>query len=49
MKRRSSRINGGPNKRRLFSCKGFGGFLREQRGRLYIIRRCIVLLLCSHD
>ncbi|XP_074289870.1 small polypeptide DEVIL 2-like [Silene latifolia] len=26
-----------------------GRFLKEQRGRLYIIRRCIVMLLCSDD
>jgi hypothetical protein len=23
--------------------------LKEQRSRLYIIRRCIVMLLCWHD
>ena len=27
----------------------FGRFLREQRGRFYIIRRCIVMLLSSDD
>ncbi|XP_021759659.1 uncharacterized protein LOC110727796 [Chenopodium quinoa] len=31
------------------SSRKLGRFLSEQRGRLYIIRRCIVMLLCSHD
>ncbi|KAL4178781.1 hypothetical protein AMTRI_Chr13g83970 [Amborella trichopoda] len=26
-----------------------GGVLREQRARLYIIRRCVVMLICYHD
>ncbi|XP_055806154.1 small polypeptide DEVIL 4 [Solanum dulcamara] len=26
-----------------------GKFLKEQRGRLYIMRRCVVMLLCWHD
>ncbi|KAK4767141.1 hypothetical protein SAY86_014891 [Trapa natans] len=31
-------------------CKGsLGGFFKEQRGRLYIIRRCILMLVCWHD
>ncbi|WJZ80305.1 hypothetical protein VitviT2T_000237 [Vitis vinifera] len=38
----------GGSKRRL-SNKGLGGVLREQRARLYIIRRCVVMLLCWHD
>lgn len=38
----------GGSKRRL-SSRGLGGILREQRGRLYIIRRCVVMLLCGHD
>ncbi|RAL50131.1 hypothetical protein DM860_007805 [Cuscuta australis] len=29
--------------------RGIGGVLREQRARLYIIRRCVVMLLCWHD
>ncbi|XP_020685485.2 uncharacterized protein LOC110101764 [Dendrobium catenatum] len=28
--------------------RGLGGAIREQRARLYIIRRCIIMLLCSH-
>ncbi|XWS36040.1 hypothetical protein CRYUN_Cryun20dG0048400 [Craigia yunnanensis] len=32
-----------------FSCRKLGGYLREQKGRLYIIRRCVVMLLCWHD
>ncbi|CAK8540897.1 unnamed protein product [Lathyrus oleraceus] len=31
------------------SCKKLGGYLKEQKGRLYIIRRCVVMLLCWHD
>ncbi|KAG4165002.1 hypothetical protein ERO13_A13G053100v2 [Gossypium hirsutum] len=38
----------GASKRRL-SSRGFGGVLREQRAKLYIIRRCVVMLLCWHD
>jgi len=33
----------------LSSNKGFGGVLREQRARLYIIRRCVIMLLCWHE
>ncbi|XP_042489151.1 small polypeptide DEVIL 4-like [Macadamia integrifolia] len=39
----------GNNKRRLSSRGLGGGLLRKQRGRLYIIRRCVVMLLCWHD
>ncbi|KAJ0048258.1 uncharacterized protein LOC116146368 [Pistacia vera] len=46
MEMKSSNIS---ESKRKFSCKGLGGFLKEQRGRLYIIRRCIVMLLCWHD
>ncbi|XP_021905739.1 uncharacterized protein LOC110820550 [Carica papaya] len=35
--------------KRKLSFKGLGGFLREERGRLYIIRRCVVMLLCWQD
>ncbi|XP_057425063.1 small polypeptide DEVIL 4-like [Lotus japonicus] len=38
----------GGSKRRI-SSRGVGGVLREQRARLYIIRRCVVMLLCWHD
>ncbi|XP_017974819.1 PREDICTED: uncharacterized protein LOC18602095 [Theobroma cacao] len=31
------------------SCRRLGGYIREQKGRLYIIRRCVVMLLCWHD
>ncbi|XP_004138925.1 uncharacterized protein LOC101205568 [Cucumis sativus] len=43
--------SGGSSKRRLSSSpsRGFGGVLREQRAKLYIIRRCVVMLLCWHD
>ncbi|KAK7279566.1 hypothetical protein RJT34_24619 [Clitoria ternatea] len=36
----------GGSKRRL-SSRGFGGVLREQRAKLYIIRRCVVMLLLT--
>ncbi|WOH07740.1 hypothetical protein DCAR_0727173 [Daucus carota subsp. sativus] len=42
----SSGIRG--SKRRIAS-KGLGGVLRQQRARLYIIRRCVVMLLCWHE
>ncbi|XP_073004127.1 small polypeptide DEVIL 4-like [Typha latifolia] len=28
---------------------GISRLLREQKARLYIIRRCVVMLLCYHD
>jgi hypothetical protein len=28
---------------------GLGRLLKEQKARLYIIRRCVVMLLCYHD
>ncbi|BAS95196.1 Os05g0549232 [Oryza sativa Japonica Group] len=28
---------------------GLSRMLREQKARLYIIRRCVVMLLCYHD
>ncbi|XP_011099284.1 uncharacterized protein LOC105177738 [Sesamum indicum] len=36
------------SKKRL-SSRRLGRFLKEQRGRLYIMRRCVVMLLCWHD
>ncbi|KAL9668057.1 hypothetical protein QQ045_002431 [Rhodiola kirilowii] len=36
-------------KKRFVSSKRLGGVLREQRAKLYIIRRCVVMLLCWHD
>jgi len=38
----------GGSKRRV-SSKGLGAVLKEQRAKLYIIRRCVVMLLCWHD
>ncbi|XP_059287396.1 small polypeptide DEVIL 3-like [Lycium ferocissimum] len=32
-----------------FTCKNVREYVKEQRGRLFIIRRCIVMLLCWHD
>ncbi|GMI99940.1 hypothetical protein HRI_003663300 [Hibiscus trionum] len=48
MKIRSASATVGSSKRRL-SNRGLGGVLREQRAKLYIIRRCVVMLLCWHD
>ncbi|KAL4384492.1 hypothetical protein GQ457_15G005370 [Hibiscus cannabinus] len=42
------KLSSGSSKRRL-SNRGLGGVLREQRAKLYIIRRCVVMLLCWHD
>ncbi|KAK4347830.1 hypothetical protein RND71_034169 [Anisodus tanguticus] len=42
---------GGANEssKKKMSSRGLGKFLKEQRGRLYIMRRCVVMLLCWHD
>ncbi|KAL3813543.1 hypothetical protein ACJIZ3_014811 [Penstemon smallii] len=37
------------SKKRSLSSRKLGRFLKEQRGRLYIMRRCVVMLLCWHD
>ncbi|KAL7604417.1 small polypeptide DEVIL 4-like [Lactuca sativa] len=37
----------GRSKRRVSS--KLGGVLKEQKARLYIIRRCVVMLLCYQD
>ncbi|XP_019244623.1 PREDICTED: uncharacterized protein LOC109224501 [Nicotiana attenuata] len=43
--------NAGENKssKKKISSRKLGRFLKEQRGRLYIVRRCVVMLLCWHD
>ncbi|XP_038893017.1 uncharacterized protein LOC120081908 [Benincasa hispida] len=41
-------MNSAGSKRRS-SSRGLGGVVRQQRARLYIIRRCVVMLLCWHD
>ncbi|KAL8044335.1 hypothetical protein ABFX02_08G039900 [Erythranthe guttata] len=38
----------GSGEKRLSSRK-LGRFLKQQRGRLYIVRRCVVMLLCWHE
>ncbi|WOG88919.1 hypothetical protein DCAR_0208154 [Daucus carota subsp. sativus] len=38
----------GGSKRRMAS-KGLGGVLKQQRARIYIIKRCVVMLLCWHE
>ncbi|KAK9705058.1 hypothetical protein RND81_07G030600 [Saponaria officinalis] len=35
--------------KRKFVNRGLSGVVREQRARLYIIRRCVVMLLCWHE
>ncbi|KAF8117998.1 hypothetical protein N665_0006s0003 [Sinapis alba] len=30
-------------------CRRLGKYMKEQKGRIYIIRRCVVMLLCWHD
>ncbi|KAH0888319.1 hypothetical protein HID58_050748 [Brassica napus] len=30
-------------------CRRLGKYIKEQKGRIYIIRRCVVMLLCWHD
>ncbi|KAK4373298.1 hypothetical protein RND71_008682 [Anisodus tanguticus] len=37
----SSSKNVRSSKRKLISSRGIGGILREQRAKLYIIRRCV--------
>ncbi|XP_022023015.1 uncharacterized protein LOC110923147 [Helianthus annuus] len=39
--------NTGKSKKKVSS--KLGGILKEQKARLYIIRRCVVMLLCYHD
>jgi hypothetical protein len=36
-------------KHRESSGGGLSRMLREHKARLYIIRRCVVMLLCCHD
>ncbi|XP_013614753.1 PREDICTED: uncharacterized protein LOC106320963 [Brassica oleracea var. oleracea] len=36
-------------KKKIPCSKKLGGYLREQKGRLYIIRRCVVMLICWSD
>ncbi|XP_031406906.1 uncharacterized protein LOC116215366 [Punica granatum] len=47
--RSGAKMMEGSSKRKLIPCKGLGRFLKEQRSRLYIIRRCVVMLLCWQD
>ncbi|XP_026379269.1 uncharacterized protein LOC113273914 [Papaver somniferum] len=48
MKMNGTSMGSSSSKRRRLS-RGLGGVLKEQRSRLYIIRRCVVMLLCWHD
>ncbi|XP_027079350.1 uncharacterized protein LOC113754324 [Coffea eugenioides] len=40
---------GGSKKKWSNTRRRLGRFLKEQRGRLYIVRRCVVMLLCWHE
>ncbi|CAL1405420.1 unnamed protein product [Linum trigynum] len=31
------------------SCGKLGKYLKQQQGRLYVIRRCVVMLVCWRD
>ncbi|KAK1302378.1 hypothetical protein QJS10_CPB12g00678 [Acorus calamus] len=43
------KMGNGDSKRRMNCSRSFAGALRQQKARLYIIRRCVVMLLCWHD
>ncbi|RYQ78999.1 uncharacterized protein LOC107638177 [Arachis ipaensis] len=45
----SSSSSSSSSSKKKVSCRRLGGYIREQKGRLYIIRRCVVMLLCWHD
>nr|VDD19462.1 unnamed protein product [Brassica oleracea] len=47
-KREMMSIERSKQKKRSIS-RRLGKYMREQKGRIYIIRRCVVMLLCSHD
>ncbi|CAH8363792.1 unnamed protein product [Eruca vesicaria subsp. sativa] len=47
-KMKTTGSNVGGTKRKMWS-RGVGGVIREQKAKLYIIRRCVVMLLCWHD
>ncbi|XP_060184644.1 small polypeptide DEVIL 6-like [Lycium barbarum] len=50
MKKMSSSSNNmRSSKTKLISSRGLGGVHREQRAKLYIIKRCLVMLLCWND
>ncbi|KAF4394308.1 hypothetical protein G4B88_018458 [Cannabis sativa] len=50
MKMHSSSVAmGAEQSKRKDPCRKLGGYLKQQKGRLYIIRRCVVMLLCWHD
>ncbi|KAM0032158.1 hypothetical protein Hdeb2414_s0016g00471981 [Helianthus debilis subsp. tardiflorus] len=42
-------VMGSDDAKRRSQSKRLGKFLKEQRGRLYIIKRCVVMLLCWND
>ncbi|XP_019235441.1 PREDICTED: uncharacterized protein LOC109215788 isoform X1 [Nicotiana attenuata] len=37
------------NSKKRMSSRKLGKFLKEQKERRYIMRRCVVMLLCWHD
>ncbi|CAH8302121.1 unnamed protein product [Eruca vesicaria subsp. sativa] len=36
-------------KKKFSSPKGVGKFLNKKKGKLYIIGKCITMLLCAHE
>ncbi|CAN0928933.1 Small polypeptide DEVIL 1 [Linum grandiflorum] len=46
---RSSTESSSSSKKRMISCGRLGRYLKQQQGRLYIIKRCVVILLCARD
>ncbi|CAN1126188.1 Small polypeptide DEVIL 1 [Linum perenne] len=36
-------------KKKMTSSTRLGRYIKQQQGRLYIIKRCVVILLCSRD
>ncbi|XP_018469818.2 small polypeptide DEVIL 1-like [Raphanus sativus] len=48
MKREMMSSEKSKQKKRSIS-RRLGKYMKEQKGRIYIIRRCVVMLLCWHD
>ncbi|WOG89249.1 hypothetical protein DCAR_0208486 [Daucus carota subsp. sativus] len=38
-----------PATKKRLQCKGLGKFVKQERARIYIIRTCVVTLLCWRD
>ncbi|KAK4800703.1 hypothetical protein SAY86_021190 [Trapa natans] len=46
---KNSTMEGERSEKKLPCKASLGGFLKGQKGKLYIIRRCILMLLCWQD